>query len=294
MAFSHCKVGIVLLTAIDDGGWGTGGYNGLKQICSQVNDELLVRDRVSIGQARQAFEELCHQGCRIIFGHGSELSEAIYRTAKKYPNVMFACINGMSTASNLAAFEMKDEEVAFLAGVLAGRLSSTKKIGFIGGQGIPPAERHRIGYQKGASTKGVETISTFTGDFFDKGRAQKAAETLIDQGADIFYCYLNTAWEGVLEACRQANCRMIEPILERSVQDPVVVASAVQNVGALYIQAVQLFGRDGLKGQRYRIGLEEPEVERLVLHSISQDDTAEIETTRIRILRREIEIPTPC
>lgn len=292
MAFSHSRIGIVLLTAIDDGGWGTAGYAGLKAICEQTNADLLVRDRIPLDRARQAFTGLCEQGCTLIFGHGSELSPAIQQAAAENPQVMFACVNGTSIASNLAALEMKDEEIAYLAGVLAGCLSSTKKVGFIGALEIPATIRHEDGYRGGTFQKGVEVLSAYTGDFFDCGKAQNAAERMIGQGADIFYCYLNTAWEGVWEACRRAGCRMIEPILERPASNPVVVASAVQNAGALYTQAVLLFDRDELRGQRYRVGVEDPTVERLVLHSVSPEIAAEIEATRVRILNRETDIQT--
>lgn len=292
MAFSHSRIGIVLLTAIDDGGWGTAGYAGLKAICEQTNAELLVRDRIPLDRARQAFAGLCEQGCTLIFGHGSELSPVIQQAAAENPQVMFACVNGTSFASNLAALEMKDEEIGYLAGVLAGCLSSSKKVGFIGALEIPATLRLDHGFREGALQKGAEVISTYTGDFYDRAKAQNAAETLIGRGVDVFYCYLNSAWEGVREACRQANCRMIEPILERPTQNPAVVASAVQNAGALYTQAVLLFDRDELRGRRYRVGVEDPTVERLVLHSIPPEIAAEIEATRVRILNREVDIQT--
>lgn len=292
MALSGCKIGMVLLTAIDDGGWGTAGYSGLKAICNQTHAELIVRDRIPLAQAHQAIDALARQGCRLVFGHGSELSQVIRLGATENPEVRFACLNGEFTAENLAALEMKDEEIGFLSGLLAGRLSATQKVGFIGALEIPPSLRHHQGFQAGALREGAVAIVKYTGDFFDPAKARSAALALVDQGVDFFSCYLNSAWEGVREACRQANCRMIEPILDRRIDDPVITASAVQNVGALYIQAVQYFARGELKGRRYRVGVENPEVERLALHSVPQEIAKEIEWTRSRILNHEIDILT--
>jgi basic membrane protein A len=283
------KIGIVLITAVDDGGWGTAGYKGIQVLQTQAGVEIEVRDQTPLGQAQQVFTDLSKRGCSLVFGHGGELSDAIRRAAEDTPQVMFACTNGLYTTRNLAALEIKDEEVAYLAGILAGRVSAMQRVGFIGGLEICATLRHNYGYQKGALETGVDLTTCYTRDFFDPSKAKRAAERLIDQQVDVIYGYLNTAWQGVVEACRDTNCKVIEPIMDRGSGNPAVIASAVQNVGALYVRAAHLFAEGTLEGRRYRIGVEDPSVQQLALHLSDAALTAEIEATRARILKHEIE-----
>jgi basic membrane protein A and related proteins len=294
MIFYPEKIGVVLLTGIDDQGWGTAAYSGLMEIARLGKYEIQWLDRVPLQKVDEAFNTLCREKCDLIFGHGGELSIAIKQAAEAYPDRKFACINGLFIARNLASLEMRDEELGYLAGSLAGKLSQTHKVGFVGGLRIPPTIRHATGFAAGARASGAKSLQTFTSDFTDPVMARSAAWKQIGQGVDILYCYLNDAWKGVFEACQHSNCRMIEPTIERITQAPeVILASAIQNVGKLYVKAAQLASQDKLEGQRYRFGLEEPEIERLVLHGVSTPIVEEMEEIRQEILSGAISIGQP-
>src|ERR1035437_3976996 len=97
------KVGMVIIAAVDDRGWGSEGYRGLKRIAEFGFGEVNYIERVSPPEWENAFENFALEGYNLVLGHGGELSEAILHVAERHPEVMFACINGHFTGRNLAS-----------------------------------------------------------------------------------------------------------------------------------------------------------------------------------------------
>ena len=287
MAF---RVGMVMISASNDGSWGESGYKGLMDIQNLDGVEIALQERMPIDQLKSAFTKFAAAGFDLILGHGAELSEAILDVAKKFPETWFVCVNGQYTQSNLASFNFKEEQLGYLVGCLAARMSKRKKAGFITGLKIPTTLRQAWGFVQGVAASGAESLVDFTGSFDDIAEAYDKAIRQADWGVDVIYYYLKDGEDGVLSACKKRGKHAIGAIQDHYERAPdVLYASAIQNPGHLHLVATSLALAGKLEGRIYTFGLETPSAQGLGgLEHIPADLALEMMDIRNGIVRGKI------
>jgi basic membrane lipoprotein Med (substrate-binding protein (PBP1-ABC) superfamily) len=191
------KVGIVYVSPVSDIGWTKQHSLGAEAIKEKFGDEveLTILDNVANPQdAERVFRELAASGHHLIFGTSFSHGTPLQRVASRFPEVAFEHCSGIVHLDNLGTFEAKYFEGTFLAGVAAGHMSKSGKIGFIGGFPVPdivgPANALLLGAK---SVKPEMTCSTlFLNSWYDPGREREAANTLISQGCDVICAMTDT------------------------------------------------------------------------------------------------------
>jgi simple sugar transport system substrate-binding protein len=120
------------------------------------------------------------------------------KMAEKYPNVRFAHCGGMWTAGkhpkNAASYFGYIDECQYLAGIIAGYTSKTKKLGFIAAKPIPQVLRNINAFELGAKSvdPSITTRVIFTGEWSMPVKEAEAANSLIDQGVDVLTCHVDS------------------------------------------------------------------------------------------------------
>jgi basic membrane protein A len=131
------------------------------------------------------------------------------RAAKACPKTRFAIIDSDAViASNVANLVFSDEQGAYLMGVAAAAKSKTGTIGMVGACPNSLIARFQAGYQAGAMAQRSD-ILVDTGyvsedpkrcNFTDVNAAEKAANQLYDEGADVVFQVAGGAGIGVFQA----------------------------------------------------------------------------------------------
>lgn len=146
------------------------------------------------------------QGYDVVFAVGFLMEDALAKVAPKYPNTKFVIIDGSAPkAANTASLKFREEEGCFLAGALAGIVSKSGKIGFVGGMEVPLIKRFESGYKAGAQTvrpDGVVLVA-YTGKWDDPAKGKELALAQFSQGADIIFHASGSCGLGVIEAAKQ-------------------------------------------------------------------------------------------
>lgn len=111
---------------------------------------------------------------------------------------------------NLALFNIFTHENSYLAGIAAGMLSRTGKVGAVGGGDFPGINLFIIGYEEGVKSvcPDCEVVKSYVGGsnpFSDPVRAKEIALGMFDEGADIIYQVAGRSGEGVLEAASETD-----------------------------------------------------------------------------------------
>jgi basic membrane protein A and related proteins len=166
-------------------------------------------------------DAMLREDCNIITTVGFLLGDATLAAAKANPNVDFAIVDyGYPKAPpNLRGLGFNTAQSSFLAGYLAAGSSETGTVGTFGGVNIPTVTIFMDGYWEGVqyyneqndadvqvlgwdepSQKGV-----FTNDFENKTKGQNAAQSLIDQGADVIFPVAGPAGLGGLQAAQDSG-----------------------------------------------------------------------------------------
>lgn len=192
--FAHAadvlKIGVAYVSPIADVGWTRQHNLGVEAIKAKLGDKvaLTVIENVSNPQdAERTFREMAEKGHKLIFGTSFSHGTPLQKAAKQFPNTKFEHCSGVVHFANLGTFEAKYYEGTYLAGIAAGKVSKSGKIGFVGGFPIPdivgPANALLLGAQSVNPSATCSTI--FLNSWFDPGKEKDAANALIAQGCDV-------------------------------------------------------------------------------------------------------------
>jgi simple sugar transport system substrate-binding protein len=109
------------------------------------------------------------------------------KVAKAFPQVEFEHATGYKVAPNLATYQTRFYEGAYLLGVIAGKMTKTDTLGFVGSFPIPEVIRNINAYTMGARSVNpkIRTKVIWVSTWYDPGKERQAAETLVAQGADM-------------------------------------------------------------------------------------------------------------
>ena len=160
--------------------------------------------------------QLAAGGSQLVFGVGFLFSDDIYGLAHEFPAVKFACVDytvkpDQTLPPNLVALEFKEEEGSFLVGALAGLITKTGKVGFVGGMEIPLIKKFEAGYRAGvkAVNPRTEVIVKYAGTtgtaFKDPTKGKELGLAEYNQGADIIFHASGSTGLGVFEAAREKH-----------------------------------------------------------------------------------------
>jgi simple sugar transport system substrate-binding protein len=107
--------------------------------------------------------------------------------AKQFPKVRFEHATGYKTAPNVAVYQARFYEGAYLLGILAGKMTKTNTLGFVGSFPIPEVIRNINAFTLGAQSvnPAIKTKVIWVSSWYDPGKERQAAEALVAQGADV-------------------------------------------------------------------------------------------------------------
>jgi simple sugar transport system substrate-binding protein len=191
------KIGVALVSQVAEVGWTKRHSQAVAAMKEALGDkvEVNVIDNVFQPQdAERVFRGFAASGHKLIYGTGFSHASSTARVAPQFPSIAFDNCAGVKLLNNLGAFEGKYFEGAFLAGVAAGKMSKTAKLGFIGGFPIPddvgPANAILLGAQSVRPEMTCNII--FLNTWVDPGKEKEAALALIAQGCDVICSMTDT------------------------------------------------------------------------------------------------------
>lgn len=205
-AGKQLKVGIVF----DLGGRGDKSFNdsawrGIDRAKVDLGIEPLSIESKAPTDYETNLTAMADKNCDLVFAIGFAMKEAVAKVAKAYPNVKFALVDDVAEGANVRSLTFKEEEGSFLAGFLAGLMTTSGKIGFVGGMDMPLITKFYCGYVAGAKTANgsVEVLpAKYTGNWDNVDSASVAANVLFNGGADVVYHAAGKAGLGVINAAQ--------------------------------------------------------------------------------------------
>ncbi|MEK4698939.1 BMP family protein [Solibacillus sp. FSL R7-0668] len=146
----------------------------------------------------------------LVFGVGFMMADAMGEVAGENPDAQLALIDSADvTAPNLVNILFKEQEGAFLAGVVAAEMSQTGKIGFVGGVDIPVINRFHAGFVEGAKAVNpdIEIQVNYTGAFDDASKGKIAANSMYSSGVDIIFHAAGGTGNGVFSEAKERKAK---------------------------------------------------------------------------------------
>jgi basic membrane protein A len=199
----------------DQAGLGDQGFNdlayaGIQSAASEIGGKAQAIESTEQAQYVPNLTQAVEDGASLTVGVGFLITDAMVEVATANPDANFVMIDAVAADDagtplpNVASVTFKENEGAYLAGIIAGKTTKTNKIGFVGGLEIPPVVRFLKGFEAGlASVNPDATMDVaYVGGFDDPAKAKELTAGYYDAGADIVF---EVAGAGGLGAYEEAK-----------------------------------------------------------------------------------------
>ncbi|MCJ7870931.1 BMP family ABC transporter substrate-binding protein [Phaeobacter sp. J2-8] len=234
------KIAVFFVGEVDDAGFNASALIGANAAREMADISVISDVRYDQDAIRARLAEVVPQVDGLIF-IGGQGNIATPEIAASFPDKRFAVVQGHKTAANLASYDVRQEDSAFLAGVLAAQLTRTGIVGHLSGHRVPPGLKGRAAFVAGVAHTDpkVQVLTGFCGTQDDSRITRDWAAAEIAAGADIMFTMLNGARSGAIAACREGGAHQIGNALDWVTVDPeVFVGSAIARIDLGVTRAV--------------------------------------------------------
>ena len=243
------KIAFAYVGPVGDGGWTFAHDNGRKAVEKEFGDKVVTKFVENVPEsadAERVIRELATDGNKLIFGTTFGYMEPMLKVAPDFKGVNFQHATGYKTAENMSTYDSRTYEGAYMAGVIAGKMTKTGTLGVVASVPIPEVIRNINSFTLGAQSSNpkIKTKVVWVNEWFNPPKETEAATSLINGGADVLF--QNTDSPAVLKTAEAKGKRAFGWDSDMTAYGPKAhLASAVINWGPYYVQTV----RNALEGK---------------------------------------------
>ena len=199
------RVGLITPGSVADAAWNSAAYLGLRRIHDSLGVQVSHVEARTPAEQSEALRTYAAQGYDLVLANGFEFQDAAERVSLQYPKTTFVVTSGRRAHANVAPLIFRLEEASYLAGLVAGALTRSGVIGFLGGIELPPIEAAYQGWVNGARAvnPGVQSRKIYLDSFDDAAAGREAALALMRVGADMFHHNADAAALGLFQAVKE-------------------------------------------------------------------------------------------
>ena len=242
------KIAFAYVGPVGDGGWTFAHDNGRKAIEKEFGDKVVtsfVENVPESADAERVIRDMAAQGNKLIFGTTFGYMEPMLKVAAESKDVKFEHATGYKQGENMNTYDSRTYEGAYMAGVIAGKMSKTGTLGVVASIPIPEVIRNINSFTLGAQSSNpkIKTKVVWVNGWFDPPKETEAATSLINGGADVLF--QNTDSPAVLKTAESKGKRAFGWDSDMTAYGPKAhLASSIINWGPYYVKAT----RDALEG----------------------------------------------
>ena len=243
------KIAFAYVGPVGDGGWTFAHDNARKAVEKEFGDKVVtsfVEKVPESADAERVFRDLAGQGNKLIFGTTFGYMEPMLKIAPDFKGIKFEHATGYKTAENMRTYDSRTYEGAYMAGVIAGKMTKSNTLGVVGSIPIPEVIRNINSFTMGAQSVNpkVKTKVVWVNEWFNPPKETEAATALINGGADVLM--QNTDSPAVLKTAQEKGKRAFGWDSDMTAYGPKAhLGSAIINWAPYYIKAT----KDALDGK---------------------------------------------
>ncbi len=184
------KVGFVYVGPVGDHGWTYRHDVGRKAIEEALGDKVETSFVESVKEgpdAERVIRQMAASGHDLIFTTSFGFMNPTVKVASQFPDVKFEHATGYKREANVSTYMARFYEGRYIAGIIAGKVTKSNTIGYIGSFPIPEVVRGINSFVQGMHSVNPEgkVRVVWVNSWYDPGKEADAAKALIDQGADV-------------------------------------------------------------------------------------------------------------
>ena len=237
------KAAWIYVGPVGDAGWSFAHDLGRKAVEEKFGDAVQTTFVESVPEgadAERVIRDLAQQGNQIIFATSFGYMEPMLKVAAEFPNVKFEHATGYKMADNMRIYDASFYQDTYMAGLIAGSMTQTNTLGYVGSFPIPEVLRNLNAFTLGAQkvNPDIKVKVVWVNTWFDPPKESEAAQSLINQGADVLL--QNTDSTAVLQTAEKNGKFAFGWDSDMSAFAPNAhLASAVVYWAPYYIQSIE-------------------------------------------------------
>lgn len=295
-------IAIATPAKINDYGWNEQGYVAAKEAASKVGAKVELTENIGYEQTESVLRQLAQKKPGLLIAHASGYDTAAERVAQQYnvPTVSYD-IASEKKPGTLTNITTASQEGAYLAGILAAKMTKTKHIGVIISASDTNWFEMTGGYAAGAHSvnKSLEISFAQIGPeaYDDAAGGKRVAESMIATGADVIFGMGDDASFGYLQAIETAKASHkvwyigdignMTPIDKKHV----LLSSVLWNFTGAYEKFIEEINEGTFGKEGYVLTLKDGGISLLKSPYIPASVWSEIEATKKKIEAGEIKVP---
>jgi basic membrane protein A len=262
------RVGLVFdVGGKNDKSFNEAAWRGLQRARDELGVEVEYIEPTEGSDRESALRTLAARGVDLVIGVGFIFGPDLERLAAQFPKVRFAGIDyspspGAPELPNLAGLRFREHEGSFLVGAIAGLVTHTKTVGFVGGMKIPLIRKFEAGYEAGVHhvCPTCRVLSAYAGTepkaFADPSLGESLASAQYGKGADVIFHAAGKTGDGVFAAARRNDARAIGVDSDQYEAAPCcVITSMVKRVDVAVVDVVKEVIANNFRGGMHELGL---------------------------------------
>ncbi|MGR3250159.1 MAG: BMP family ABC transporter substrate-binding protein [Paracoccus sp. (in: a-proteobacteria)] len=184
------KVGFIYVGPVGDGGWTYQHDLARQAVEEEFGDRVETTFIESVPEgadAERALTQLALAGNKLIFATSFGFMDPVMNVAAKFPDVKFEHATGYKTAENVATYDARFYEGRAVIGTIAGHMTESDKIGYIGSFPIPEVIQgiNSSFIHARKVNPDVEMRVVWAYSWFDPAKEAEAASALLAEGVDV-------------------------------------------------------------------------------------------------------------
>ena len=260
----RARVGLVLsVGGLGDKSFNDSAYQGLMKAKNELGIEPIYGQPEQMSEDEKYLRQYAEQGMDLVIAVGFLMKDALEKVAPEFPQIRFAIIDAVVDRPNVASLVFREHEGSFLVGAIAGLVTKTGKVGFVGGMDIPLIHKFEVGYTEGVKyvNPGAEVLVAYAGSgpeaFHDPVKGKSLALSQFDRGADVIFQAAGSTGNGVIDAAKERGLFAIGVDANQNDMAPgYVLTSMLKRVDVSVFQIARDVVEGRFKGGPHVYGLE--------------------------------------
>ncbi len=210
------RVGLVTsIGSVNDGTFNQYAHEGAVRAATEFDLTYSFIETQSAADVGRNINTFVRDGYDVIIAVGIPIAEATYNAARDNPDVTFVGVDqdasGDRALPNLVGIQFREDQGGFLAGVLAGMVTESDVLGFVGGVEVPSVKRFRNGFANGAQyvNPDAQVLGVFVPSFTDPAQGGSVATQFVGEGADVIFGAGGATSSGGIQAAASAGAYVI-------------------------------------------------------------------------------------
>ncbi len=301
-------VGLVVdVGGIGDKSFNDSAYRGLLQAKDSLGVDVQYLEPAEGNDREAALRQLAAGPAGLVFGIGMLFTDDIKAVAREFKEKKFACVDltvqeGDSIPPNLIGLKFREGEGCYLVGAIAGLVTRTNTVGFVGGMDSPQIHKFEAGYRAGvlAVNPAAKVLVAYAGvtptAFKDPAKGKELALSQYDRGADIIFHASGSTGLGVFQAARERDKLAIGVDADQQAEAPAhVLTSMVKHVDVAVFETIRDWKQGKFQGGVRTLGLEDGSIGYVYDDQnrkwITDEIRARVEALKSDILAGKITVP---